>query len=755
MENNLLNINGEYVKFYITTNSNIPYILKNSGSIVIYHDKNNALSNGLIPFSYSLNYIYLGNEIIASGYGLSNIDLRNKSEEIAVNYDERQNEINTYFSEVKNDISYLYNNILTYNGNLQYTYITTYDNTISTDEYLFNTVNAKYKEAEIVNEKTIITYYSISDPANLYKFYNEIAFNVDINDYSTLNTVISYSNEPIKLPIGAKINSFTKEFTVKLNDESGIYSHNSLSYSFLSQEDCVLNPNFENINYKESFITLSLEEISQINLYEIKYNYSPIINGLLYNQFYVKEGLTYLASQMNIRTIGTQNNKLSYYSYFDTKTNTNVLSKENSILPHTLTLHPIIIEGCPTLYSYQSKTPNESISFIEDGLMFGGYGDRTLLEDITKLQISKDTYILYFALPYNTIIEEIYYIDYSSNCKINITGTIVDLHIQNPIKKYPYNINQNTNDNNAAYPCYDYKFYMLKYNDDVFGNDMTIYIKTSNIDLTSYNTQITNEITPNILTWTSVQNENYLLTNWIKCKTHKNDNTLFNLLGITKKYYTYNDKVFEDPITYWESLNDLIYMENGNYKNLINNDLNLDINSNVLIIPNEYVTTCQFVLSNYNDNTNVVTTHINDNSWEKDIYVFNKLDSQYCKLISKKYNIVSIVYNDYILIDKNYIGDINTLYTALLNNGKILESHNIYEKININDLEGYIYLPYDYKLSITYKSNNNIIEIKFNQLKTLNLGPKDYNIYQINEFNYIKQLINDKEITMQVLRVKI
>ena len=718
MENNLLNINGEYVKFYITTNSNIPYILKNSGSIVIYHDKNNALSNGLIPFSYSLNYIYLGNEIIASGYGLSNIDLRNKSEEIAVNYDERQNEINTYFSEVKNDISYLYNNILTYNGNLQYTYITTYDNTISTDEYLFNTVNAKYKEAEIVNEKTIITYYSISDPANLYKFYNEIAFNVDINDYSTLNTVISYSNEPIKLPIGAKINSFTKEFTVKLNDESGIYSHNSLSYSFLSQEDCVLNPNFENINYKESFITLSLEEISQINLYKIKYNYSPIINGLLYNQFYVKEGLTYLASQMNIRTIGTQNNKLSYYSYFDTKTNTNVLSKENSILPHTLTLHPIIIEGCPTLYSYQSKTPNESISFIEDGLMFGGYGDRTLLEDITKLQISKDTYILYFALPYNTIIEEIYYIDYSSNCKINITGTIVDLHIQNPIKKYPYNINQNTNDNNAAYPCYDYKFYMLKYNDDVFGNDMTIYIKTSNIDLTSYNTQITNEITPNILTWTSVQNENYLLTNWIKCKTHKNDNTLFNLLGITKKYYTYNDKVFEDPITYWESLNDLIYMENGNYKNLINNDLNLDINSNVLIIPNEYVTTCQFVLSNYNDNTNVVTTHINDNSWEKDIYVFNKLDSQYCKLISKKYNIVSIVYNDYILIDKNYIGDINTLYTALLNNGKILESHNIYEKININDLEGYIYLPYDYKLSITYKSNNNIIEIKFNQLKT-------------------------------------
>ena len=282
----------------------------------------------------------------------------------------------------------------------------------------------------------LLLYFLIHRSHDIYKFYNEISFDVDINKYSTLNTVISYSNEPIKLPIGAKINSFTKEFTIKLNDESGIYLNNSLSYSFLSQEDCVLNPNFENINYKESFITLSLEEISQINLYKIKYNYSPIINGRLYNQFYVKEGLTYLASQMNIQTIGTQNNKLSYYSYFDTKTNTNILSKENSILPHTLTLHPIIIEGCPILYSYQSKTTNESISFVEDGLMFGGYGDRTLLEDITKIEISKDTCILYFALPYNTIIEEIYYIDYSSNCKINITGTIVDLHIQNPIVQY-------------------------------------------------------------------------------------------------------------------------------------------------------------------------------------------------------------------------------------------------------------------------------------------------------------------------------
>ena len=36
----LLNLNGEYVKLYVTTNQTLPKLLKNSGSLVVFHDIN-------------------------------------------------------------------------------------------------------------------------------------------------------------------------------------------------------------------------------------------------------------------------------------------------------------------------------------------------------------------------------------------------------------------------------------------------------------------------------------------------------------------------------------------------------------------------------------------------------------------------------------------------------------------------------------------------------------------------------------------
>lgn len=767
MENNLLNVNGEYVKFYVTTNSNIPYILKNSGSIVIYHDKNNVLSNGLISSSYSLNYIYLGNEVIASGYGLSNIDLRNKSEEIALNYDERQSYIDNRFAYIDNDFNFLYTYKLAYNGDLQHTYISNNDNKININDLLFNTVHHKYKEAEILNERTVITYFSITNPAELYKFYGETALNKDISDISKRYTVISYNNEPIKLPVGAKIDSFIKEFVIKLNDESGIHSINSLSYAYLPQIDCVTAENFDNIEYNKSFVNLGLEESSDdildSYLYKIRYNYDSIISNPTSNQFYVKDGLTILASKMNIQTYGTRDDKLSYYTYFDTETKSYIYSKENAILSHPMSLNPIIIQGCPILYTYQSTSEEEQISFNENGLLFGGYGDRIMLDDITKLNISYNTNILYFALPTNTIIEEIYYLDTSSNCKINITGVAIDLHITNPIKKYPYNVNNDIVKLPISiipeYPYYNYKFYMLKYSDFGFINDLEIYIKTtndtSNNILNVYKPNITNNIAPDIFKWTSVQNEDYLLTNWVKCKIENENNTLLNLLGMTKKYYTKDDEVFVNPIINWNKLYDLIYMKDNKYQNMLNNTLNLSVDSYVLIIPYEYVKSCQFVLYNYNNTEdNTFITHINNENWEKDLYFFSKLDAQYCKIRSLKYKIKSIVCNDYYLNDSKFILNENDIYDKLLESGLVLKSTNIY-KNTINNLQEYVYLPYDYKMILTYKKENEIIGIKLNHVKSAHIGSKLYNIYAINEYHNLKALLNDTEITIEVLKVKV
>ena len=61
--NKLIKINGEYVKLYVTTNNTLPKLLKNTGSLIVYHqDKDDVQTN----------YLYLGNELISSGWGFDN-----------------------------------------------------------------------------------------------------------------------------------------------------------------------------------------------------------------------------------------------------------------------------------------------------------------------------------------------------------------------------------------------------------------------------------------------------------------------------------------------------------------------------------------------------------------------------------------------------------------------------------------------------------------------------------------------------------
>lgn len=58
-QNKFVKIDGEYVKLYVTTNSTLPKLLKNTGSLIVYHKATND------------NQLYLGNELIAGGWGFS------------------------------------------------------------------------------------------------------------------------------------------------------------------------------------------------------------------------------------------------------------------------------------------------------------------------------------------------------------------------------------------------------------------------------------------------------------------------------------------------------------------------------------------------------------------------------------------------------------------------------------------------------------------------------------------------------------
>lgn len=78
-QDKFIKINGEYVKLYVTTNSTLPKLLKNTGSLIVYHQSSdlNSIKNSL----------YLGNELIAGGYGFVDDDKRKHAEEILPAFD--------------------------------------------------------------------------------------------------------------------------------------------------------------------------------------------------------------------------------------------------------------------------------------------------------------------------------------------------------------------------------------------------------------------------------------------------------------------------------------------------------------------------------------------------------------------------------------------------------------------------------------------------------------------------------------------
>ena len=88
-ENTLSRFNGEYLKCIVTTHSGMIEALKNKGALIIYQTKENDKLR---------NYIYLGNEFLASGYGFKSKDELTIAEYIVKSYEKDNTEINKHLS---------------------------------------------------------------------------------------------------------------------------------------------------------------------------------------------------------------------------------------------------------------------------------------------------------------------------------------------------------------------------------------------------------------------------------------------------------------------------------------------------------------------------------------------------------------------------------------------------------------------------------------------------------------------------------
>lgn len=284
----LSKINGQYVKFYVTTNGLLPEFLKDTGSVVIEHS-----------IGENMNYMWLGGEHIASGYGLKSLDERNNSSYLANSYNVIIKSLNSSIDNAYNTAVDVYKDITghelpKYLGNkdadASYTYII--DDIVNysgpTKVYL-NKLSEYYIPAEYTKETISNVHATLK-----YRVKNQT------NEYSIEESMESDTDNIITIPYGVEITALNLYCTVKPNDTSSIikftmsniYHSNSATDNIFSEitaaESSQFNANsstdayyqyLKSISESKNFINLANYVEYADNIYYIfshNYNASPV-----------------------------------------------------------------------------------------------------------------------------------------------------------------------------------------------------------------------------------------------------------------------------------------------------------------------------------------------------------------------------------------------------------------------------------------------------------------------------------------------
>ena len=350
----LLKLNGEYLKLYVTTNSTLPKLVKNSGSMVIYHDPtkyqidngetsvNKYLSNDFKIYKESetgkyeigknlsenqiksaedvesyinsewkennSNYIYLGNELIAGGWGFNNKEQKESAiAQLAL--------LPLNINRIDETLDYL-NEAITEGDNRVKAYFAYYveKNSDLADDGLY----VSYKD---INSDFFINSYN-TDIKNIFNLlqpaeYKDITINTIKNNY-----VFSFYDQ-----INNDIIKFSEE-NPNVNGTKYIIEKNNKLYvpvgCFADQHEIKINYYENDTNGITHIECNKIENTSQFNngLYTaVEYNYSNNYNADTNQRLYVY-------SWNDIKKIGTVTN-----------TPVNIYA-EDTLLKNTLYFHP-------------------------------------------------------------------------------------------------------------------------------------------------------------------------------------------------------------------------------------------------------------------------------------------------------------------------------------------------------------------------------------------------------------------------------
>lgn len=450
------NINGEYIKFYATTNSNIPELLKDSGAMVWLQ---NELENK--------NYLIVNNNVIASGFGFKTADNLDKLTYVATTYNvifDYFNSAYTYMTDnlisSYNVLSQNINNIIPIvkNSDLSNAYVTS-NNTYIPLSYLPALQPAKYDDATLQNIQMSVSYQY---PFNGY---------VGTINFNTIG------NAAVELPIGTKIITSYFSASILSNDSGGVSAVgsavmlNDIDITYAEQAVASLNVP-DSYTYVDTEADISPRTVLKNTVTLSTYMYANVL-GTPIADTYLKP----YSSMGNVVQWKSKENVITAHELFTSK-------KTASIKPLYFALYKNIVDGNitdPTTYKIYNIQDNNIIDIHLTESINGHY---ILIPDNYYIIRAYHFYNLNdednFKMYENVSNKILYLVDANKNYATDSTNPKNCFKIGNDVVKFnAFKININTD---------IYLSIMLAHNANI--KQTGIETPTHDIDVTSANAYI-------------------------------------------------------------------------------------------------------------------------------------------------------------------------------------------------------------------------------------------------------------------------
>jgi len=368
-ENTLSRFNGEYLKCIVTTHSGMIEALKNKGALIIYQTKENDTLR---------NYVYLGNEFLASGYGFKSKGELITAEYIIKSYENDNAEINKHLTNLDESITSTIKTVDNKLNNFRPDLII-YDsnkNEINLNDVYFHDRPAYYEDFEVIDIEKKLTYFD---------------GNIINNGTSIIETKeIDITNvDSISLPIGSKISSINYIISYNKHDSDGI---NNVNICYYESSNDYFDNNLKLQTYQEKQFNTNAET-------------GKLYINLSFSDKYIVSSMdsVQLINSVQVTVKGTPTSKYKVYPDLNfTNKKYVIFSLENIILEHEkIILKPFYVKGISYLsyffgeFNFREDAPAEtkySLLNIKNALETPKYINDILNFDKSLVYIEKTNY---------------------------------------------------------------------------------------------------------------------------------------------------------------------------------------------------------------------------------------------------------------------------------------------------------------------------------------------------------------------------